>query len=145
MMLLLISDESNIKDLNLELNKLEKQERKELKQNLKVNRPWGYFISIESSANYQVKKLVVYPGQKLSIQKHFKRSEHWVVVRGKAEVYLNEELSVLKENESIYIPQESIHSLANPFDETLEVIETQYGSYLGEDDIVRFSDIYGRD
>ena len=89
-------------------------------------------------------RIKVNPKQKLSVQKHFKRAEHWVVVSGTAEVTLNEDTFILKENESVFIPKESIHSLSNPFEEMLEIIEVQYGSYLGEDDIVRFSDIYGR-
>jgi len=110
----------------------------------KVYRPWGWYDSIESGKNFQVKRLHVNPGAELSLQMHHKRAEHWVVVSGEATVVNGEETLTLKEGESTYIPIGATHSLGNKTNELLEVIEVQSGIYLGEDDIVRFKDIYGR-
>ena len=107
-------------------------------------RPWGYYQDIDNAARYRVKRIVVKPGSSLSLQKHFHRSEHWVVVKGTAAVTLAEDLRLVHENESIYIPIGGIHRLANPGKIPLELIEVQVGSYLGEDDIVRLEDNYGR-
>ena len=107
-------------------------------------RPWGYYQDVDVAARYRVKRIVVKPGSKLSLQKHFHRSEHWVVVKGTAEVTLGNDLRIVHENESIYIPIGSVHRLANPGKIPLELIEVQVGSYLGEDDIVRLDDVYGR-
>jgi mannose-1-phosphate guanylyltransferase/mannose-6-phosphate isomerase len=109
-----------------------------------VIRPWGSFTSLTLGDNYQVKLISVKPGQKLSVQKHFHRSEHWVVVGGEATVLKGKQLIKLSVNESIYLAQEEIHSLQNEGESVLNVIEVQVGSYLGEDDIVRISDDYGR-
>src|SRR5215471_9197861 len=110
----------------------------------RIYRPWGYYQDIDLAARYRVKRIVVKPGSTLSLQKHFHRSEHWVVVKGTAEVTLASEARIVHENESIYIPIGSVHRLANPGKIPLELIEVQVGSYLGEDDIVRLDDIYGR-
>ena len=110
----------------------------------RIYRPWGYYQDVDSAARYKVKRIVVKPGSMLSLQKHFHRSEHWVVVKGTAEVTLGGEVRVVHENESIYIPIGSVHRLANPGKIPLELIEVQSGSYLGEDDIQRFDDVYGR-
>ncbi|HCO55884.1 MAG TPA: mannose-1-phosphate guanylyltransferase/mannose-6-phosphate isomerase, partial [Pelagibacterium sp.] len=107
-------------------------------------RPWGGYSSVLNGERFQVKRLFVKPGKRLSLQKHFHRSEHWVVVRGTAEVQVNEETKTLRENESVYIPQGSIHRLSNPGKIELELIEVQTGSYLGEDDIIRIEDEFGR-
>jgi mannose-1-phosphate guanylyltransferase / mannose-6-phosphate isomerase len=130
---------------------------KELVEELKVNnhraavehrriyRPWGYYQDIDTAAaRYRVKRIVVKPGSTLSLQKHFHRSEHWVVVKGTAEVTVNNNVQTVHENESIYIPIGGIHRLGNPGKIPLELIEVQVGSYLGEDDIVRLEDVYGR-
>jgi len=111
----------------------------------RVYRPWGYYQDVDIAPRYRVKRIVVKPGSKLSLQKHFHRSEHWVVVKGTAEVTLGNHVRSVHENESIYIPIGSIHRLANPGKIPLELIEVQVGSYLGEDDIVRLDDIYGRE
>ncbi len=108
-------------------------------------RPWGGYCSIESGERFQVKRLFVKSGKRLSLQKHHHRSEHWVIVRGTAEVQIDEKTFVLRENESIYIPQGSIHRLYNPGKILLELIEVQTGSYLGEDDIIRIKDECGRE
>ena len=110
----------------------------------RIYRPWGYYQDVDIAARYKVKRIVVKPGSKLSLQKHFHRSEHWVVVKGTAEVTLGDNVRSVHENESIYIPIGSIHRLANHGKIALELIEVQVGSYLGEDDIVRVDDVYGR-
>ncbi len=107
-------------------------------------RPWGSYICIDQGVGYQVKRLIINKGGVLSLQKHHKRSEHWVVVSGVARVTLNQDEFDLNINESVYIPIEAIHRIANPYNEPVEIIEVQCGSYLGEDDIVRLEDNYGR-
>ena len=110
----------------------------------RIFRPWGYYQDVDLAPRYRVRRIVVKPGNRLSLQKHFHRSEHWVVVQGTAEVIVNDEARTVHENESMYIAIGSIHRLANPGKIPLELIEVQVGSYLGEDDIVRFDDVYGR-
>jgi mannose-1-phosphate guanylyltransferase/mannose-6-phosphate isomerase len=110
----------------------------------RIYRPWGYYQDVDIAPRYRVKRIVVKSGSKLSLQKHFHRSEHWVVVKGTAEITLGNDEHSVHENESIYIPIGSVHRLANPGKIPLELIEVQVGSYLGEDDIVRLDDIYGR-
>ena len=118
--------------------------RDELTHHREVYRPWGSYESIDSGPNFQVKRISVMPGAKLSLQRHQFRAEHWVVVDGTATVHLDGETYSLKINESIYIPRLSVHSLANNTNDPLYLIEVQSGSYLGEDDIERLEDIYGR-
>lgn len=110
----------------------------------KVARPWGSYETIGDGFRFQVKHIIVDPGETLSLQMHYHRSEHWVVVRGSAQVTVGEEVSILQENESTYIPAGTRHRLANPGKVPLELVEIQCGPYLGEDDIVRFDDQYGR-
>jgi mannose-1-phosphate guanylyltransferase/mannose-6-phosphate isomerase len=107
-------------------------------------RPWGYYQDVDLAARYKVKRIVVKPVATLSLQKHFHRSEHWVVVKGTAEVTVGQEIRCVHENASIYISVGSIHRLVNPGKIPLELIEVQVGSYLGEDDIVRLDDVYRR-
>ena len=109
-----------------------------------VYRPWGNYDSVDSGERYQVKRITVKPGAKLSLQKHQHRAEHWIIVAGRAQVTRDQEVFMLEENESTFIPQGAIHSLENPGKQPLEVIEVQSGSYLGEDDIIRYEDRYGR-
>jgi mannose-1-phosphate guanylyltransferase len=109
-----------------------------------VHRPWGFYTTLDKAERFQVKRIVVKPGEKLSFQMHYHRAEHWIVVQGTASVLLNQETHILTENESIHIPLGIKHSLQNPGKIPLEVIEVQSGSYLEEDDIVRFNDQYGR-
>ena len=113
-------------------------------QNRRVYRPWGWYEGVSEGERFQVKRILVNPGHKLSLQKHFHRAEHWVVVNGTAEVHLDGETRLLAENESVYIPLGSTHRLTNPGKVPLNLIEVQSGPYLGEDDIVRFEDIYAR-
>lgn len=107
-------------------------------------RPWGHYEALTEGHRFQVKKIVVRPGQKLSLQKHYHRAEHWVVVEGTALVTRGDEQTLVRENESIYLPLGSLHRLENPGRIPVTLIEVQSGSYLGEDDIVRFEDIYSR-
>ena len=112
---------------------------------IKVHRPWGSYQSVDNGDRHQVKRIIVKPGQRLSLQKHYHRSEHWIVVRGAARVTVNETVKTLHENESIYIPMGAVHRLENPGKILLELIEVQTGSYLGEDDIIRIEDDYRRE
>jgi mannose-6-phosphate isomerase-like protein (cupin superfamily) len=113
-------------------------------QPARVHRPWGTYQTVDRGDRFQTKRIIVKPGGKLSLQKHAHRSEHWVVVDGTAEVTVGDETKLLRENESIYIPAGTQHRLANPGREPLHLIEVQCGDYLGEDDIVRLDDEYGR-
>ena len=108
------------------------------------NRPWGSFTVLDEGEGFKVKRISVNPGHKLSLQYHHHRSEHWTVVQGEASVTLGEDLKQLKINESIYIPLKEKHALANEGEELMQLIEVQVGDYLGEDDIVRLEDRYGR-
>ncbi len=126
------------------VDELKRRKRKEAQEHRRIYRPWGYYQSIDGGDRYQVKRIVVKPGGRLSLQKHFHRAEHWVVVRGSAEVTRDDEVKMVHENESIYLPIGSVHRLANPGKIDLELIEVQTGSYLGEDDIVRIEDVYHR-
>ena len=113
-------------------------------EHISVHRPWGSYQSLDNGERHQVKRIVVKPGERLSLQKHHHRSEHWIVVRGTAQVTVDELIKIIHENESIYIPIGATHRLENPGKITLELIEVQTGSYLGEDDIIRFDDDYRR-
>ncbi len=124
--------------------KLQQQNKSQAITHRKVARPWGWYDSIDVGERFQVKRIAVKPGAALSLQKHHHRAEHWVVVRGTAEVTRGEETFMLCENQSTYIPVGEIHRLKNPGVVELEMIEIQSGSYLGEDDIVRLEDVYGR-
>ncbi len=130
-----------VKDL---VGQLKDAKRGEVDSHRKAHRPWGTYQTICNGERFHVKKIVVEPGAKLSLQKHHHRAEHWVVVRGTAEVTVGEKVFTVNENESTYIPLGSVHRLANPGRIPLELIEVQTGSYLGEDDIVRLQDIYAR-
>jgi len=120
------------------------QGREELAQQREVYRPWGSYDSIDSGPNFQVKRISVNPGARLSLQRHQFRAEHWVVVEGQAKVHLDGQDYLLNANDSIYIPIGAVHCLANETDTALHLVEVQSGSYLGEDDIERLEDLYGR-
>lgn len=126
------------------VEKMKKDGRREASEHLRVYRPWGWYQRIDIGPRFQVKRIAVKPGGVLSLQKHFHRAEHWVVVRGTAEVTLDGAVSQVHENESVYLPIGSVHRLANPGKIELELIEVQVGSYTGEDDIVRLEDVYAR-
>ena len=130
-----------VKDL---VGQLKAGRRPEADDHLKMYRPWGSYQRIDIGPRFQVKRITVKPGHRLSLQKHFHRAEHWVVVRGTAEVTVDDQVVLRHENEAAYLPIGSVHRLANPGRIDLEMIEVQVGSYTGEDDIVRFEDVYGR-
>ena len=130
-----------VKDL---VGQLKAGGRSEAEDHLKMYRPWGSYQRIDIGSRFQVKRITVKPGHRLSLQKHFHRAEHWVVVRGTAEVTIDDKVILRHENEAAYLPIGSVHRLANPGKIDLEMIEVQVGSYTGEDDIVRFEDVYGR-
>jgi len=132
---------AEVKDL---VEQLKGKERDCVLSPPKVARPWGSYETIGDGQRFQVKHIIVDPGETLSLQMHFHRSEHWVVVRGSAQVTVGDEVSILQENQSTYIPAGTRHRLANPGKVPLELVEIQCGPYLGEDDIVRFDDQYGR-
>ena len=141
---ILIANKDETNKVKKILKQLNKKNRKEQSFNRKVYRPWGWFDVIEIASNFQVKRLHVNSGEKLSLQYHNMRDEHWVVVKGVATVVNGSEHLILKEGQSTYIPKKVQHSLSNKEVEPLELIEIQSGTYLGEDDIVRLQDIYGR-
>ena len=140
----LVSSLDQVQDVKKVVSFLKSAGRKEYESHCKVYRPWGNYESIDSGDRYQVKRIIVYPGQTLSLQKHYHRAEHWIVVRGTAIVTRGNEEMFLTEDQSSYIPLCSVHRLKNPGKVDLEMIEVQTGSYLGEDDIVRLDDVYGR-
>ena len=131
----------NIKNV---VTTLKQEKRPEFQFHREVFRPWGSYDSIDSGKRFQVKRVTVKPQEKLSVQMHHHRAEHWIVVSGTASVTINDETKLVTENQSVYIPIGAVHSLENPGKIPLELIEVQSGAYLGEDDIVRFSDKYGR-
>jgi len=139
-----IATQDKAQEVKSIVESLQASGRCEVKEHRKVYRPWGWYDSIESGEYFQVKKLHVKPGAKLSLQMHRRRAEHWVVVSGTAEVTNGEHTFTLKKGESTYIPLGIIHALENKANEPLDIIEVQSGTYLGEDDIVRFEDVYGR-
>ncbi len=141
----LVADKSRAQDVKAVVDQLKADRRAETDLHRKVYRPWGDYDSIAQGARYQVKCITVKPGHSLSVQMHHHRAEHWIVVSGTAKVSIGEKEILLTENQSTYIPLGVIHALENPGKIPLELIEVQSGAYLGEDDIVRFSDRYGRE
>lgn len=140
----LIAAKDQVQDVKTLVEKLKADQRDEYVCHREVFRPWGSYESVEQGERYQVKRIRVHPGERLSLQMHHHRAEHWIVVRGTAEVTRGEDVFMLAENESTYIPLGVTHRLGNPGKLPLELIEVQVGGYLGEDDIVRFDDVYGR-
>ena len=140
----LVSHKSTVQDVKVITEKLKVDSRSEVEVHCEVHRPWGKYESIDHGQGYQVKRITVKPGAKLSLQFHHYRAEHWIVVSGTARVTIGDKNFLLAENESTYIPVGEIHALENPGNVDLELIEVQSGVYLGEDDIVRLEDIYGR-
>jgi mannose-1-phosphate guanylyltransferase/mannose-6-phosphate isomerase len=140
----LVADRSQSQNVKKLVQQLETQKRGELTLHRKVNRPWGWYDSIDEGERFKVKRIQVNPGASLSLQKHHHRAEHWIVVKGTAEITNGDKVLLLTENQSTYIPLGEVHRLANPGSIPLEIIEVQSGSYLGEDDIIRFEDTYGR-
>ena len=140
----LVADRANSQDVKHIVNQLESQKREEKSLHRKVVRPWGWYDSVDEGERFKVKRIQVKPGASLSLQMHHHRAEHWIVVKGVAEITNGDQVIILSENQSTYIPKGQTHRLANPGKTPLEIIEVQSGSYLGEDDIVRFEDSYGR-
>ncbi len=140
----LVADKSQTDKVKQLVERLKAEGQPEATEHRRSYRPWGYYQSIDRGARYQVKRIVVRPGGRLSLQKHYHRAEHWIVVRGAAEVTLNGAVHLVHENESIYLPIGCDHRMANPGKIDLELIEVQTGSYLGEDDIIRIEDVYNR-
>ena len=140
----LVADKRRTQDVKKIVGELKAQKRDIASTHRKVHRPWGWYDCIDRGERFQVKRIVVNPGARLSLQLHHHRAEHWVVVKGMAEVTNGDDVQLLSENESTFIPIGHVHRLANPGKVPLELIEVQSGSYLGEDDIVRFDDAYGR-
>ena len=140
----LVTNRNNSQDVKHIVAKLEEQKREEKNLHRKVARPWGWYDSVDEGERFKVKRIQVKPGASLSLQMHHHRAEHWIVVKGTAEITNGDQTITLTENQSTFIPQGQKHRLANPGKTPLEIIEVQSGSYLGEDDIVRFEDTYGR-
>ncbi|GAA6169789.1 mannose-1-phosphate guanylyltransferase/mannose-6-phosphate isomerase [Sessilibacter corallicola] len=141
---LMVASKDKVQEVKSIVKSLKSQSRSEAKVHRKVYRPWGYYDSIDFGERFQVKRIVVRPGAELSLQMHHHRAEHWIVVSGTAAVVNGDDEILLTENQSTYIPIGQRHQLKNPGSIPLELIEVQSGSYLGEDDIVRFKDMYGR-
>ena len=140
----MVAPKSRVQDVKQLVERMKKAGRSEPGLHREVFRPWGSYDSVDAGPRFQVKRLTVKPGAKLSLQKHAKRAEHWVVVKGTARITRDDEVFDLGENESTYIPVGAVHRIENPGTEPLQIIEVQSGSYLGEDDIVRIEDTYGR-
>ena len=140
----LVADKSRVQDVKKIVGRIRAEGGPQAANHRKVHRPWGHYDSVDTGERFQVKRIVVNPGARLSLQMHHHRAEHWIVVRGTALVTRGEERLIVSENESAYIPLGTTHRLENPGKMPLEIIEVQSGSYLGEDDIVRFDDTYGR-
>ncbi len=140
----LVASKERVQDVKAIVERLKREDRREAFSHRRVSRPWGSYETVDCSERFQVKRIIVNPGAALSLQKHFHRAEHWVVVKGTAEITVGEREIVLSEDQSTYIPLGTLHRLANPGKIPLELIEVQTGSYLGEDDIVRYDDKYGR-
>lgn len=141
---ILVANKDSVQNVKKVVEQIKSDGRNEHEFHREVYRPWGHYDSIDNGKRYQVKRITVKPGARLSVQMHYHRAEHWIVVSGTAKVRNGEVETLLTENQSVYIPVGTIHYLENPGKVPLELIEVQSGSYLGEDDIVRFDDIYGR-
>ena len=141
----LVAHKSRSQDVKDAVDQLRSSDRGEADLHRQVFRPWGSYDSLENADGFQVKRLIVKPGAILSLQKHAHRSEHWVCVRGKARITRNDEEFDLSVNESTYVAIGDVHRIANPYNEPVHIIEVQCGDYLGEDDIVRLEDNYGRE
>jgi len=141
----LVAPKDRVQDVKQLVAQLKKQGRYETSVHREVFRPWGSYDSIDAGERFQVKRLTVKPGAEMSLQMHHHRAEHWIVVSGTARITRNDETFLLEENESTYIPLGAKHRISNPGKIPLHIIEVQSGTYLGEDDIVRFEDRYGRE
>ena len=141
---LLVAAKDRTQEVKTIVKRLMQEKREEVRRHKKVSRPWGSYEGVDGGERFQVKRIMVNPGATLSLQRHFHRAEHWVVVKGTAHITNGDQAIILTENQSTYIPLGTKHRLENPGTIPLEIIEVQTGSYLGEDDIERFDDLYGR-
>jgi mannose-1-phosphate guanylyltransferase/mannose-6-phosphate isomerase len=141
---LLVAKKGETQKVRKIVDRLKKEKRKEVDEHLTTYRPWGSYTILEEGMRYKIKRIVVNPGARLSLQMHYHRSEHWVVVSGAAKVQIGDLEKNVHENESVYVPKSTLHRLENPGKVPLEIIEVQNGEYVGEDDIVRVDDVYGR-
>ncbi|MEC3781520.1 cupin domain-containing protein, partial [Escherichia coli] len=141
---LLVSTHKSVQDVKEIVEILKKEGRCEYHSHREIFRPWGKYDSIDSGERYQIKRITVSPGESLSLQIHYHRAEHWIILSGTALITLGKEERILCENQSIYIPQGVEHSLANPGKIPLELVEVRSGAYIEEDDIIRIADKYGR-
>ncbi|MCK4502312.1 MAG: mannose-1-phosphate guanylyltransferase/mannose-6-phosphate isomerase [Desulfuromonadales bacterium] len=140
----LVASRDQVQKVKAIVEQLRQQKRSEALLHRRVNRPWGSYEGVDAGERFQVKRIIVNPGASLSLQKHHHRAEHWIVVKGTAKITCGEKVMILSENQSTYIPLGEVHRLENPGCIALEIIEVQSGSYLGEDDIIRLEDDYGR-
>jgi mannose-1-phosphate guanylyltransferase/mannose-6-phosphate isomerase len=140
----LVASKARSQDVKHIVSTLNQQKREEQTLHRKVHRPWGWYDSIDEGGRFKVKRIQVKPKASISLQKHYHRTEHWIVVTGTAEITNGGKVLTLTENQSTYIPLGEVHRLSNPGSIPLEIIEVQSGSYLSEDDIVRLEDFYGR-
>ena len=140
----LVADVSRGQDVKLAVQSLKAQGLLQAEQFPKDHRPWGWFESLVIGDRFQVKRIVVHPGASLSLQSHHHRAEHWIVVEGTAKVTIDEDVRLVSENQSVYIPLGAVHRMENPGKVPMVLIEVQTGSYLGEDDIIRYEDVYAR-
>jgi len=141
----LVADKSRAQDVKLAVSALKAKSANQATMFPKDHRPWGWFESLVIGGRFQVKRILVHPGAALSLQSHHHRSEHWIVVEGTAKVTIDEEVKLVTENQSVYIPLGAVHRMENPGKVPMVLIEVQTGSYLGEDDIIRYEDVYSRD
>ena len=140
----LVADRSRAQDVKKAVEALKAKGAKQAETFPRDHRPWGWFETLVLADRFQVKRIVVHPGAALSLQSHMHRSEHWIVVSGTARVEINETVQLLTENQSVYIPLGAVHRMENPGKVPMVLIEVQTGAYLGEDDIIRYDDIYAR-
>lgn len=140
----LVADKHRSQEIKAVVEALRDRGRREVHESTKCRRPWGSYETVTTGDGFKVKRIIVEPGARLSLQLHHHRSEHWVIVRGTAFVQVNEETQTRRENENVFVPKGAKHRIANAGNVPLELIEVQVGAYLGEDDIIRFEDIYGR-
>ncbi len=141
---ILVARQGDAQKVKTVVEALQVEERREVDEHITIDRPWGSYTVLDEKPGNKIKRIVVQPGEKLSLQLHHHRSEHWVVTRGTAKVTVGDQVMEIAENESIFVPKKTRHRLENPGTEPLEIVEVQVGTYVGEDDIVRFDDVYGR-
>jgi len=140
----LIADMSRAQDVKKAVDELKANEVRQATISLKDHRPWGWFERIAIGECFQVKRIQVNPGASLSLQSHKHRSEHWIVVSGRARVTIDDKIQIISENESVFVPLLAVHRISNPGTDPVVLIEVQSGDYLGEDDIIRYEDVYAR-